>query len=169
MAPNENPLQILTKWGEYSSDVQFILQWSERFKSKLQLPTSPISPAPNIIVESPEKLNKDIQKLIKYVLQIRKYIKLNYFLSSCNYQGDNIGIVKGIPHVRTNPLEVRDYHSSPKKSSQSGGSDISDSPSQRIAPPYKDPPAPPPYRDPPPPTSSIVSNDKFNSLVQVRS
>ncbi|KAI4463503.1 ras-associating domain containing protein [Holotrichia oblita] len=149
LAPNESPLQILTKWGEYSSDVQFILQWSESFKSKVQLPMTPIPAAPNIIIESPEKYNKDIQKLI-----------------SSTYQGDNIGIVKGIPHVRTNPLEVREFHSSPKKSSQNGGSDISDSPSQRIAPPYKDPPAPPPYRDPPPPTSSIISNDKYKNLLQ---
>lgn len=86
---------------------------------------------------------------------------------SSTYQGDNIGIVKGIPHVRTNPLEVREFHSSPKKNSQNGGSDISDSPSQRIAPPYKDPPAPPPYRDPPPPTSSVISNDKYKALLQV--
>ncbi|XP_066998896.1 ras association domain-containing protein 8 isoform X3 [Anabrus simplex] len=28
LAPNEHPLRILTKWGEYSSDVQFILQRS---------------------------------------------------------------------------------------------------------------------------------------------
>lgn len=67
LAPNESPLQILSKWGEYSSDVQFILQWSESFKSKVQLPTSPIPAAPNIIVESPEKYNKDIQKLIRQV------------------------------------------------------------------------------------------------------
>lgn len=29
LAPHENPLKILMKWGEYSSDVQFILQQSE--------------------------------------------------------------------------------------------------------------------------------------------
>lgn len=66
LAPNESPLQILTKWGEYSSDVQFILQWSESFKSKVQLPTTPIPATPNIIIESPEKYNKDIQKLLRY-------------------------------------------------------------------------------------------------------
>lgn len=32
LAPHENPLKILMKWGEYSSDVQFILQRSEQKK-----------------------------------------------------------------------------------------------------------------------------------------
>ena len=74
-------------------------------------------------------------------------------------------MVKGVPHVKTVPLEVRESLSnspsnSPKKSSYSG-SDKSDSPSQRIAPPYKDPPAPPPYRDPPPP----VNHDKYKKNI----
>uniref|UniRef100_A0A182YGD6 Uncharacterized protein n=1 Tax=Anopheles stephensi TaxID=30069 RepID=A0A182YGD6_ANOST len=30
LAPHENPLKILMKWGEYSSDVQFILQRSDQ-------------------------------------------------------------------------------------------------------------------------------------------
>lgn len=37
LAPTENPLKILMKWGEYSSDVQFILQQSE---------AKPIAPPP---------------------------------------------------------------------------------------------------------------------------
>ena len=36
LAPNENPLKILMKWGEFSSDVQFILQRSD----KQQLPVT---------------------------------------------------------------------------------------------------------------------------------
>lgn len=57
------------------------------------------------------------------------------------------------PFIEVKDSYISSPHSSPKKSSYSG-SDISDSPSHRVAPPYKDPPAPPPYRDPPPPTSS---------------
>lgn len=34
LAPHENPLKILMKWGEYSSDVQFILQRSEQKKDQ---------------------------------------------------------------------------------------------------------------------------------------
>jgi len=29
LAPNENPMKLLLKWGEYANDVQFILQRSE--------------------------------------------------------------------------------------------------------------------------------------------
>ncbi|XP_065087014.1 uncharacterized protein DDB_G0283357 isoform X2 [Ochlerotatus camptorhynchus] len=36
LAPHENPLKILMKWGEYSSDVQFILQRSEQKKDQSQ-------------------------------------------------------------------------------------------------------------------------------------
>lgn len=76
---------------------------------------------------------------------------------------ENVGIVKGIQQMKTVHLEVKEAflsnspHSSPKKNSYCG-SDFSDhaleSPSHRVAPPYKDPPAPPPYRDPPPPSSN---------------
>ncbi|XP_058454494.1 hybrid signal transduction histidine kinase E isoform X2 [Malaya genurostris] len=36
LAPHENPLKILMKWGEYSSDVQFILQRSDQKKDQNQ-------------------------------------------------------------------------------------------------------------------------------------
>lgn len=142
LAPNENPMKILMKWGEYSNDVQFILQWSEsKSKQKISSPTSPISPTstmqiPNkITVNSPEH-----QK-------------------SSSGLSENVGVVKGIPQVRPVSLEVREsMHSSPKK--QQSFADAPEYASQRIAPPYKDPPAPPPYRDPPPPSSS--NNNKHS-------
>lgn len=34
LTPEEKPLKILMKWGEYSNDVQFILQWSESNKNQ---------------------------------------------------------------------------------------------------------------------------------------
>ncbi|XP_022918226.1 ras association domain-containing protein 8 [Onthophagus taurus] len=159
LAPHENPLKILMKWGEYSNDVQFILHWNESSKSqfnntkstKSAIPITPPPTAPNIIVDNTiEKQNKDLQKLI-----------------STNYQSnlDNVGIVKGIPQARSNPLEVREYSSPKKGGSQCDSDSVSDSPSQRIAPPYKDPPAPPPYRDPPPPTSS-VNSEKLRNILQ---
>lgn len=64
---------------------------------------------------------------------------------------DSVGVVRALPHMKSPYIEVKE---SPPKKSSCSGSDVSDSPSHRIAPPYKDPPAPPPYRDPPPPTSS---------------
>lgn len=80
--------------------------------------------------------------------------------------------MKGVPQLKPVSLEVRDSynnspHNSPKKSSYSG-SEKSDSPSQRVAPPYKDPPAPPPYRDPPPPSSAIYHDKYKKNLIQVR-
>lgn len=84
---------------------------------------------------------------------------------------DNIGIVKGVPQMKPISLEVKESlsHSprhSPKKSSYSD-SDKSESPSQRVAPPYKDPPAPPPYRDPPPPNASNYHDKYKKNFIQV--
>lgn len=74
--------------------------------------------------------------------------------------------MKGIPQVKTPSLEVRECNQSPRKNKGSySGSDISDTPSQRIAPPYKDPPAPPPYRDPPPPASFVKKNTQLASKI----
>lgn len=158
LAPSENPLKILMKWGEYSNDVQFILQWNEKSqtssKNKILSPPNTLSSqsAANINVDSPVR-QPDLQKSLPF---------------SGNHMSEIVGIVKGVPHIKTAPLEVRESfahtpNSSPKKSSYSG-SDKSESPSQRIAPPYKDPPAPPPYRDPPPPNN----HDKYKkNILQV--
>lgn len=62
------------KWGEYSNDVQFILQWTDNNKSqlltkpKLSLTAPALPTTPNITVDSPTK-QKDFAKLpaIKYV------------------------------------------------------------------------------------------------------
>lgn len=155
------------KWGEYSNDVQFILQWNDNKgqalnKSKSGIASSPNIPTPlNITVASPEK-HREVQKSFTFRLVFKTFGTVcvyRYCCSGSHYpSSDEVGTVKSLPQVKSPLIEVRDMqnspHSSPKKSSQCG-SDISDSPSQRVAPPYKDPPAPPPYRDPPPPTSSI--------------
>ncbi|XP_005188074.1 uncharacterized protein DDB_G0292186 [Musca domestica] len=46
LAPNENPLKLLLKWGEYANDVQFILQRSEskQQQQQQQLQQQNISP-----------------------------------------------------------------------------------------------------------------------------
>ncbi|XP_058118848.1 uncharacterized protein DDB_G0283357 isoform X2 [Anopheles coustani] len=41
LAPHENPLKILMKWGEYSSDVQFILQRSDQQQQQQQQKKDP--------------------------------------------------------------------------------------------------------------------------------
>ncbi|KAJ8984560.1 hypothetical protein NQ317_006847 [Molorchus minor] len=165
LSPNENPMKIIMKWGEYSSDVQFILQWNEGISSKSSQQTksrTPISNTQQAVssnfggVDSPER-QRDVHKSLT-------------FSGSHISAPDNIGVVRGVPQIKPVSLEVRESfssspHSSPKKSSCCG-SDICDSPSQRIAPPYKDPPAPPPYRDPPPPTSSIYHDKYKKNLLQ---
>ncbi|KAJ8936950.1 hypothetical protein NQ318_015568 [Aromia moschata] len=163
LSPNENPMKIIMKWGEYSNDVQFILQWNES-SSKGGLQTKPKTSnsishphvSNNFNGESPER-QRDLHKSLT-------------FSGSHISASDNVGVVRGVPQIKPVPLEVRESyssspHSSPKKSSCCG-SDTCDSPSQRVAPPYKDPPAPPPYRDPPPPTSSIYHDKYKKNVVQ---
>ncbi|CAL8079262.1 unnamed protein product [Orchesella dallaii] len=41
LAPGEQPLKVLLKWGEHSNDVQFILQWSPLDSSSTSKTTSP--------------------------------------------------------------------------------------------------------------------------------
>ncbi|XP_044254195.1 ras association domain-containing protein 8 [Tribolium madens] len=73
LAPNENPLKILMKWGEYSNDVQFILQWNE---SKPMTPTTKpkTSSSANIIVESPQKSQVGVVKGVPHIktLEVRE-------------------------------------------------------------------------------------------------
>ncbi|XP_066146721.1 ras association domain-containing protein 8 [Euwallacea fornicatus] len=153
LSPQENPMKIILKWGEYSSDVQFILQRNEGTKQSNRtknLTTQALLPVPHTYNEASRELHS-------HPFENSKHIPTS---------PDNVGVVKGIQQMKTVHLEVREPfpnsspHSSPKKSSYCG-SDISEnnpeSPSQRVAPPYKDPPAPPPYRDPPPPSSNIIT------------
>lgn len=168
------------KWGEYSNDVQFILQWNDNKaqasnKSKSGVTGSPSTPTPlNITVESPEK-HKEIQKSLTFrsVATSFKFPGVNcvFSCSGSHYSSSDDGIIKSLPQVKAPLIEVRDSQNSPHSSPQKGsrcGSESSDSPSQRVAPPYKDPPAPPPYRDPPPPTSSVNYDKYKKNILQVR-
>lgn len=58
LAPQENPLKVVTKWGEYSSEVQLILQRSGGWGSP---PSSPISSP----TQFPER-NKDVRKSLTF-------------------------------------------------------------------------------------------------------
>ncbi|XP_063241293.1 LOW QUALITY PROTEIN: ras association domain-containing protein 8 [Bacillus rossius redtenbacheri] len=134
LAPHEHPLKILTKWGEYSSDVQFILQRSASRPQPGLTPTK--SPPPD--TAGPDR-NKDIRKSLTF---------------SGGHQGWS-------ELRRREDLEVREElvpRSKEEKGSLSPGHQEGyRSPARREAPPYREPPSPtspPPYRDPPPPTSS---------------
>jgi hypothetical protein len=96
--------QILTKWGEYSNDVQFILQWSAFDGTKQQLGGQQLparlkiadtlhaftSTPPHDAVSSPDR-NKDIRKSLTF--------SGGHHIART---GENVGVVKARPR-----LEVR--------------------------------------------------------------
>ncbi|KAK9875853.1 hypothetical protein WA026_009640 [Henosepilachna vigintioctopunctata] len=157
LSPTEHPLKILTKWGEYSNDVQFILQWNETKQSQNKNKnTSQSSNSPQVSYSS-NTSDESKDHLKQYSLNI-----------SQQSNSDNIGVVRGIQQVKTSSVDVKNTFPSPNSSPKKGNyteSEKSASPSHRIAPPYKDPPAPPPYRDPPRPTSQ----EKFKSTIMQNS
>ncbi|GFG29416.1 hypothetical protein Cfor_02617 [Coptotermes formosanus] len=177
LAPQEHPLKILTKWGEYSSDVQFILQWSSFDGIKQELPArlkiadplhgfghTPTSPpaTPHDAMSPPDR-NKDIRKSLTF--------------SGGHHvgrTGDNVGVRSEDRTVdetlKPSRCQLSDEEVTPWDSpSHHGSSDGTTSPygyrGKREAPPYRDPPGPvspgqrtlPPYRDPPPVSSPARS------------
>lgn len=85
--------QVLTKWGEYSNDVQFILQRSNNSNQRPSpsLGKDSVSPPASPSDQLPER-NKDIRKSLTF--------------SGCgrdSKRGDNVGVVRGVPQT----LEVK--------------------------------------------------------------
>ncbi|KAG7309182.1 hypothetical protein JYU34_005106 [Plutella xylostella] len=131
LAPQEYPLKILMKWGEYSNDIQFILRRSESGNNQKILQNqnnhsrSPIGNGghntsnPNMLDShnSPNRMNTT-----------PPYNNNN---SNNTSPGNPVGVVKGIQQAKT-----------PE----------SHSPVLKDVPPYRDPP--PPYRSPPPPAQT---------------
>ncbi|XP_045504090.1 ras association domain-containing protein 8 isoform X2 [Colias croceus] len=117
LAPQEYPLKILMKWGEYSNDIQFILRRSDSSDNQKPLPPnsnskSPIGngsqnnqPTPNIQDKqnSPNRTNSSA------------------FNNVNNTSPSNIGVVKGVQQNKT-----------PE----------SHSPVMKDVPPYRSPPPP---------------------------
>ncbi|XP_059051975.1 ras association domain-containing protein 8 isoform X1 [Achroia grisella] len=131
LAPQEYPLKILSKWGEYSNDIQFILRRSDSGNSQKSLQNtsntrSPIGNGshntsnPNMLESqnSPNRLNAT-----------PTYSNNNINNTS---PSNPVGVVKGVQ--QTKMLE-------------------SDSPVLKDVPPYREPP--PPYRSPPPPSQAL--------------
>ncbi|XP_021929849.1 ras association domain-containing protein 8 [Zootermopsis nevadensis] len=182
LAPQEHPLKILTKWGEYSNDVQFILQWSafdgtkqqpggQQLPSRLKMADtlhSVTAASPQDAV-SPSDRNKDIRKSLTF--------SGGHHIGRT---GENVGVVKARPLLEvqsedrtandvTKPsrCQLSDEEPTPRGSpSHHGSSDGTASPygywGKREAPPYRDPPGPasplqrtlPPYRHTPGPSPS---------------
>lgn len=168
LAPQEHPLKVLTKWGEYSNDVQFILQRSGSTagsKPNALVSKSPVSPPPSPSEPPvPPDRNKDIRKSLTFS---------GGGGSRETRRSDNVGIVRG---VQQQSLEVKhtaspdhsitsqQVHSSPVFGEVTGSPQHQPG-QRREAPPYRDPPGPtqrvlPPYRDPPPPPNSDLNKVK---------
>ncbi|KAF5277602.1 hypothetical protein FQA39_LY06095 [Lamprigera yunnana] len=156
LAPNENPLKIILKWGEYSNDVQLILQRTNINKAangnRSASSSSPVCPGtPSRSVELLDKSKYSPEKSKDFGEKGKEVQKALMFGCNSYVSSDNIGVVKGVPQIRNTSIDIAD---SPKKL------DIDLSSHQTFQ-----PLAPPPYRDPPPPSSS-VNYDKFKKSSQ---
>ncbi|CAH2054577.1 unnamed protein product, partial [Iphiclides podalirius] len=130
LAPQEYPLKILMKWGEYSNDIQFILRRSE--SSNNQKPSQPInnsrSPTGN---GSHNNQNSSVPDSQNSPNRANATPTFNNNVNNTS-PGNPVGVVKGVQQAK-----------SPE----------SNSPVLKDVPPYRDPP--PPYRSPPPPTQAL--------------
>lgn len=95
LGPNENPLKILLKWGEYANDVQFILQRSDQVKKEEKQRRKSLGEQQNLDELSPLDRAKEIRK---------------------SFGLENVGVVKPTP---TSPKEITDIYAIPNKGPKS--------------------------------------------------
>ncbi|XP_001359542.3 probable serine/threonine-protein kinase cdc7 [Drosophila pseudoobscura] len=122
LAPNENPMKLLLKWGEYANDVQFILQRSENKAQQQPTNTQQQSNSNNnnyavMTTKKPLGPNNSNSnssgKAAPTLLKQKSNVELSYRTKELKKsfggydakQFDNIGIVKGIPQQQPpNPV-----------------------------------------------------------------
>ncbi|XP_016982218.1 putative mediator of RNA polymerase II transcription subunit 26 [Drosophila rhopaloa] len=111
LAPNENPMKLLLKWGEYANDVQFILQRSEnKTQQQQQQQQQQNNNNNNFAVMTTKKPlgpnnNNNNNKPAPTLQKQKSNVELSYRTKELKKsfggydakQFDNIGIVKGIP------------------------------------------------------------------------
>lgn len=130
LAPQEYPLKILMKWGEYSNDIQFILRRSDSGNNQKQQATnSSRSQIGNGLLNTSNPNILDSQNSPSRMNTTPTYSNSNVNNTS---PGNPVGVVKGVQQARTSE---------------------SDSPLLKDVPPYREPP--PPYRSPPPPSQAV--------------
>lgn len=117
LAPTDNPLRILMKWGEYSSDVQFILQQTDQQsnKSQQQQHQQQQHQHPQNHIQSQQQIARQLQKKQKesdqspqpsptLLTQPCEDKNQNNIRRTTPTEGINdnkeIGIVKGIPQEK---------------------------------------------------------------------
>ncbi|XP_030035167.2 ras association domain-containing protein 8 [Manduca sexta] len=129
LAPQEFPLKILMKWGEYSNDIQFILRRSESGSNqKPQLSANTRSPIGNCNHNTSNPNIVDSQSSPNRINTVASY---NNNVNNTS-PGNPVGVVKGVQQAK-----IPD----------------SESPVLKDVPPYREPP--PPYRSPPPPSQAV--------------
>uniref|UniRef100_A0A1B0CS66 Putative cell growth/differentiation regulator n=1 Tax=Lutzomyia longipalpis TaxID=7200 RepID=A0A1B0CS66_LUTLO len=115
LAPTENPLKILMKWGEYSSDVQFILQRSDQPKTPaMQSPQQILRQqqrqqeqpntdlAQSVLVSSPSSSDR-LKENMSPLERGRETRKSFTSGGSIDLKSENIGIVRGVPQKSPTP------------------------------------------------------------------
>ncbi|XP_043668629.1 ras association domain-containing protein 8 isoform X3 [Vespula pensylvanica] len=180
LAPYENPLKILLKWGEYSSEVQLILRRSvdnnknpgssasrithgTRINGTTNM-SSEVGATNNVQEDSkttPTILNSDFDDLqggLERNRDTRKSLTFGGFQgniteNNADIQMENVAIVQPTPHFKNKELNIR--KNIPQSPTRGANPDINTHLSQkkiREVPPYRDPPGPasPPLRTLPP-------------------
>ncbi|XP_053615555.1 ras association domain-containing protein 8 [Plodia interpunctella] len=126
LAPQEYPLKILMKWGEYSNDIQFILRRSDSGNTQKPQPVSNNSRSPVANCSGHNASNPNILESQNSPNRMNTTPTYNNINTS---PGNPVGVVKGVQQSKT-----------PE----------SDNTVMKDVPPYREPP--PPYRSPPPPS-----------------
>ncbi|XP_043500394.1 ras association domain-containing protein 8 isoform X1 [Polistes fuscatus] len=171
LAPYENPLKILLKWGEYSSEVQLILRRSTdnnknpgssasrithgtRINGTSNM-SSEVGAMNNVQEDSkstPTILNSDFDELQQGGLDrnrdTRKSLTFGGFQgnlteNNADVQMENVAIVQPTPHFKNKELNIR--KNIPPSPTRGANPDINTHLSQkkiREVPPYRDPPGP---------------------------
>ena len=98
LAPHENPLKILMKWGEYSSDVQFILQRSDQQQQQQQKKDAQQQPQQQQQQHQTAPSTQTAQSQQQLLRQQQKLNQLNN-----NHIGVNGGITNGKHGGLTSP------------------------------------------------------------------
>ncbi|KAK2726340.1 FK506-binding protein 5-like [Artemia franciscana] len=160
LAPQDHPLKVLMKWGEYAGDVQFILQ---------RTPSDPVGSTRTTPRKSPQPL-KDLKKALTFSgghAFVNGVIGINNTVVTNGVGLDSENHCENMTNSNSSVARKVTLPSSVSPSSGSGSS--SDGPGHlrsALPPPYRAPPPPsfvqrvpipPPYR-PPPPAPSLRYN-----------
>ncbi|XP_026473762.1 ras association domain-containing protein 8-like isoform X2 [Ctenocephalides felis] len=186
LAPQENPLKILMKWGEYSSDVQFILQRSEGRKQlqhtqQNQSKHVQLMPCNNSTEEHNMIDNQTID--LERPRSTRKSFTFGYLVSDVRL-ADKVGIVRGVPQVKPHSTDNKEQIllNGQENINKNITHEIDENclatnnlldNAKKCSISYREPSTsllPPPYRDPPPPTNQLkvpVNPDTCNSRKEV--